>query len=500
MQIGYQFSYKSTCHHACDYCPEFGAKSEANLTSIDLDKRKEKVSHYHKVLVPCNFQQTQLDKDLIAGATVNDHQVIYQAQISDYIQQEFYNNKEVKYQLITDDYLKLISLEAYDLTHVESVLFIVKKSNYKSILKDWFKVLSKVRTKIKFKFLQTGVSKVKYLSCYQAYKFHKKLQKLDRTVEQSQFLSDVDIYEPKVAVDMELEATYQPLFVNKVLDSNILLSIVIPSYNNKNEVLQTVKYLNNQNLDKKSYEVVMVDDGSTDGTSQFIKENFYKFGYSLNFKLIHYPRVAPRVPGDKRFRAGLARNVGVKQTVGELLMFCDADIVFPKDSLEKIIAELTTNDVIQIQRHYLKEGVKVSQLNKPEFDVEKNSFHPNNGYWRDFYQQGETWMQMKAPWKYICTFGLALKKEDFLAVGRFRKVFLNYGFEDTDLGYRLFKQNKKFKLSSVKAYHQFGKFERNEYKHSSMKRHNLLSTTAKIFYRHYIDPDIFDELPSFLRV
>ena len=85
-------------------------------------------------------------------------------------------------------------------------------------------------------------------------------------------------------------------------------------------------------------------------------------------------------------------------------------------------------------------------------------------------------------------------------MGRFRKVFLNYGFEDTDLGYRLFKMGKTFKLSSVKAYHQFGKFERNEYSHSSFKRHNLLSTTAKIFYRHYADPDIFEELPSFLRV
>ncbi len=497
----YKLKFKKNCSKACDFCSDWGSKSHQDLTPLDGPRLSQKMLPYKSLLLPCNFEGTKSDNAFLKSLKLEHNNLVLQIHIDDLkgaSQQKLkaYHRVEV----LSDGLEKLTSAPVLVRTEFSQVNLIVTKQNWKGIVKHWLSLSAPVRAKIKFIFLQNEKGKKKYLKCREMFKFHSELMKKDKNLNQKQFEADHDIYDTRVAQDMDLEASFQPIFENKINSSQPQLSIVIPSYNNKNEVLQTLKFLNNQTIKKEAYEIILVDDGSSDGTTDFIMENFHKLGFQINFKLIHYPRIIPRQPGDQRFRAGLARNVGVKQAVGEDLLFSDADIVFLKDSLEKIILELKQHSVVQIKRYYLNEGVKISHLNRSDFDIDKNSFHPNDGYWKKFYEDEGNWMSYRCPWKYICTFGLALKRKDFLEVGRFRKIFLNYGFEDTDLGYRLFRKGLAFKLSSVAAFHQFGKYERNEYSHSNMKRHMLLSNTAKIFYRHYVDPIIYKELPSFLQI
>ena len=56
----------------------------------------------------------------------------------------------------------------------------------------------------------------------------------------------------------------------------IKISIIIPCYNEKNTLIKIINKiilsLNNYNF--KSYEILIVDDGSSDGTTEIIKENF----------------------------------------------------------------------------------------------------------------------------------------------------------------------------------------------------------------------------------
>ena len=53
------------------------------------------------------------------------------------------------------------------------------------------------------------------------------------------------------------------------------VSIVIPTYNRKPILEKCLKALENQNLNENisNYEVIVVDDGSTDGTTSWIKDN-----------------------------------------------------------------------------------------------------------------------------------------------------------------------------------------------------------------------------------
>ena len=82
--------------------------------------------------------------------------------------------------------------------------------------------------------------------------------------------------------------------------------------------------------------------------------------------------------------------------------------------------------------------------------------------------------------------------------GRFNTNFTGYGFEDTDLGYRLFKAKKKILLSNISCYHQPPEKNRREHQ-SFLKRHSQLSKTAKIFFYNHLDPEIYEQLTVYMK-
>jgi hypothetical protein len=110
------------------------------------------------------------------------------------------------------------------------------------------------------------------------------------------------------------------------------LSIVIPVWNNYDELNKCLASIAGQTiLDwiKFPVEVIVVDDGSTD------TENI-KFFKNLIGR-IQFHKV-------KHGGAPVARNFGFEQSTGELIFFCDSDVVFTaKDSLEKFIKTLREN-------------------------------------------------------------------------------------------------------------------------------------------------------------
>jgi len=96
-----------------------------------------------------------------------------------------------------------------------------------------------------------------------------------------------------------------------------MLSIVIPTLNEENYLPRLLNCIKKQNF--KDYEIIVADAGSKDKTREIAKN----FGYKVVF-------------------GGLpakGRNQGAKFAQGNLLLFLDADIILPENSLEKLLRE-----------------------------------------------------------------------------------------------------------------------------------------------------------------
>ena len=94
------------------------------------------------------------------------------------------------------------------------------------------------------------------------------------------------------------------------------VSIIIPTYNREEFITETINSVLNQTY--KDFEIIVVDDGSTDNTKQKLEP------FKSRIKLIE----------QKNSERAVARNNGVKNSSGEYIAFLDSDDLWIKNKLE----------------------------------------------------------------------------------------------------------------------------------------------------------------------
>lgn len=301
----------------------------------------------------------------------------------------------------------------------------------------------------------------------------------------------VENFDPRVDPELELEPIHKPVFETIASNSNSLeISVIIPSYNNRDYLLNTIKHLSRQNYPASRFEVIVVDDGSNDGSQTAVQSLAQSFDGKLNFKYIYSPRLKPRKMGDANYRAGISRNLGVKNSRGRILCFLDSDILTPPNYLAELVEKHNHFDVIQCKRLNLVRGKSDADVRFEEVNGEADTFTTEDGYWEKFYAIKD-WGKEPFFWKYTCTYGLSVPAKLFKRVGWIRKGFVFYGFEDVELGYRLAQAGSRFHLNQTVTYHLFHKNERSEFHNSDYLRQALLAKTAQIFYLGRLEPEIF---------
>ncbi|MBK1871741.1 glycosyltransferase [Marinobacter sp. 1-3A] len=107
-----------------------------------------------------------------------------------------------------------------------------------------------------------------------------------------------------------------------------LISVIVPAHNEEKYISQCLESLAAQDYPKQKYEVIVVDNNSTDQTSEIAN----------NFEV----KIVQKTSGP----VGAVRNAGAKLANGELLAFIDADCVAPADWLSKGANLLNTHGTV----------------------------------------------------------------------------------------------------------------------------------------------------------
>lgn len=186
----------------------------------------------------------------------------------------------------------------------------------------------------------------------------------------------------------------------------VKISVVIPAYNEEKYIAKTLKSLMNQDFPRELFEVIVVNNGSTDKTHQ-VAEKF-------DVKVIRYNKVQG---------VSAARDVGSKMAEGEIIAGTDADTVVPKYWLKTIESNLRAGDVVGVSGPVGIAGGTILQ---------------RLSYFLGF----EFYRVIEAITKkvYFTGMNFAIKKEVFDKIGGFR-VSLVAG-EDLDLSLRAVKYGK----------------------------------------------------------
>lgn len=305
-----------------------------------------------------------------------------------------------------------------------------------------------------------------------------------------------DIWDHSISPNLQLEPLTKITFQSGQFD-RVEHSIIIPTYNSRHYLMNVVKHLANQDMPQEKYEIIIVDDGSSDGSQEYVQNMFSRHFERLNLKYIYFPRPVARKRGDSYFRAGLSRNLGFHYAVGSRLSFLDSDILVPPNFLTETRDLLKKYDLIQHTRFHIRPEDSNEYIEFSKVDLKKQTFIEEENYWKPFFD-AQTWTDLDTYWKYTCTYCLTLNREDFVQVGRFRRTFVSYGFEDTDLGYRFALANKRFHLSKNYTLHLTPNKTQSEYQHSQFIRHTLLSKTAKKFFLNHLDPKIFEHFQIYM--
>jgi GT2 family glycosyltransferase len=225
-------------------------------------------------------------------------------------------------------------------------------------------------------------------------------------------------------------------------------SVIIPTYNRKNLIDACLLSFNHQVMQPEdSFEVIVVDDGSTDGTSNYL--NTLETPYKL--VILYRERTACSS------RSG-ARNAGIRVADGEVIIFLDGDhIVTPAFVAEHIRCHQLHSDIAvmgfrkflsePINIHRLKAGFSSAEL--PPIGRVDSRFYVTQIY-------SENVNNLETVWHLFFSCNISVRRSHLNAVGYFDEDFLFWGLEDCELGYRLHQEGLQFVYSrDAIIYHQF---------------------------------------------
>jgi glycosyltransferase involved in cell wall biosynthesis len=223
------------------------------------------------------------------------------------------------------------------------------------------------------------------------------------------------------------------------------LSVIIPTYNRRDELRQTLEALTTQEFPAAEFEVIVADDGSSDDSAEVAAS----FDGPLRLTYVRQE--------DLGYRAAAARNFGARHAAAPIFAFLDCGtLAGPGFVAGHLAAHSAPGRRAVLGYCYGYDALRGEKwvpdsfgtVSLPEL-VRRNSGDPRFQDIRhgEFERVGFDVMRFPVPWAHYATMNCSMRAEDFWAVGGFDEMFKSWGMEDTELGYRLYHHGLVLTLS-----------------------------------------------------
>ena len=181
-----------------------------------------------------------------------------------------------------------------------------------------------------------------------------------------------------------------------------MISVIVPVYNGEDTLGDCLVALQAQSLPSEQYEVIVVDDGSTDRTTEIARRH--------GVRLFRQSNAGPAV----------ARNRGAQAARGEILLFTDADCEPASDWIERMTEPFCEPEVAGAKGVYrTRQKELVARFVQREYE---------DKYVRLSHQDCID---------FVDTYSAAYRRDVFLANGGFDTLFPTASVEDQELSFRL---------------------------------------------------------------
>ncbi|MBI2627847.1 MAG: glycosyltransferase family 2 protein [Candidatus Niyogibacteria bacterium] len=215
------------------------------------------------------------------------------------------------------------------------------------------------------------------------------------------------------------------------------LSVIIPVYNSRKTINQCLNAVFSS--DFKEFEVIMVDDCSTDDTLEMAKK---------------YPCKVIKLK--RNSGPSSARNQGATAASAEILFFIDSDVILNSNALREVFNFYKDEKIHAAIGMYAKESAN------------NGFFHEYMALWKYY-----TWMYPQAP-EYFSFFIAScgsMRRKVFFELNGFNTEYRGTDVEDYELGYRLREKYKIYFNPKIQGKHYHPDFmtcARNYYKRASL--------------------------------
>lgn len=115
------------------------------------------------------------------------------------------------------------------------------------------------------------------------------------------------------------------------MENQIRISAVICTFNRVDHLINAIKSLISQDLNKQNFEILIIDNNSTDKTRSIIKKQILQFSGNMRYIL------------EKNQGLSFARNRGIKEAKGDIISFLDDDAIASSHWLKSILNSFTKN-------------------------------------------------------------------------------------------------------------------------------------------------------------